>query len=142
MRAFWVISAFVVFILCGQIPISGPAYAGCCYYPNCNCVGTKCSGSCPYCCGYRSPEIFQSTFLTGNAMWEKTIQDPLPLTVSGLDIAEKSTILTRGGECARRSFTLRMLGNPEDAVKVASIGFGAGISQNPLVLQIEAQNRE
>jgi hypothetical protein len=57
-------------------------------------------------------------------MWDKTVtQSPLPLTVSNLNSSEKLATLPRGGECARRRFTLMMLGNPEDAVKVAPIGF-------------------
>ena len=30
MRAFSLVSALVIFILCGQVSISRPAYAGCC----------------------------------------------------------------------------------------------------------------
>ena len=139
MRVFWLVSAFVMAILCGQVSIPEPADAGCCYYPNCNCAGTKCSGGCPYCCGWRSPEIFQPTFLTGNAVWEKPVNpDPLPLTVNSLDISEKVATLPRGGECARRRFTLWMLGNPEDAVKVASMGFRENdISEKALMFQEE-----
>ena len=141
MRSFCFVSAFVMVILCGQVSIPGPANAGCCYYPNCNCAGTKCSGGCPYCCGYRSPEIFQPAVLTGNPMWDNTvIQDPLPLTVDTLDITEQLANMTRGGECIHRRSTLRMLGNPEDAVKVASIGFQENnIPEKSLLFQAQNQ---
>jgi hypothetical protein len=147
MRAFWLVSASVIFILCGQISIlaQAPAYAGCCYYPNCNCVGTKCSGSCPYCCGFRSPEIFQPAFLTGNPMWDKTdIQDSLPLTVGSLDITEQFPKMTRGGECTRRRFTFRMLGNREHTIlATSSVRFiESPMSERSLALNIEPQNKE
>jgi len=75
-------------------------------------------------------------------MWGMSvIQDPLPLRVSSLDITEKLAQLNRGGECIRRSFTLRMLGDPEDTVKVASVGFEeSGISEKTLAFQVEADN--
>jgi hypothetical protein len=71
------------------------------------------------------------------------IQDPLALTVGSLDKTETLAELTRGGECIRHSFTLRMLGNPEDSVKFASGGFEeTGISEKTLAFQIEAHNKK
>jgi hypothetical protein len=60
-------------------------------------------------------------------MWEKTvIQDPLPLTVSSMEISESPAQLARGGECIRRSFTRRMLGDDKDTINMAAIVFEEG----------------
>lgn len=145
MRVFWLVSAFVTFILCGQISIARPAYAGCCFLPGCSGACTKCSGTCPYCCGYgRSPEIFQATFITGNAMWERIVaEDPLPVTVSNLDITEHFAKMTRGGECTRRNFTLRMIGNPEQVILPIPVRFTeTGMAERALAFNIEPQNKE
>ena len=145
MRSFWLVSVFAILVVCGQVSISRPAYGGCCFLPGCSGACTRCSGSCPYCCGYgRSPQIFQATFITGNAMWERIVlEDPLPVTVSDLDITEHFAKMTRGGECTRRKFTLRIIGNAEQLLLATSARFTEpGIAERALAFNIEPQNRE
>lgn len=86
--------------------------------------------------------VFRTTFLTANSMWDRiAVQEPLS-TVESQDITETLAQLNRGGACMRRSFTLRMLGDPEDTVKLASMGFEEpGISEETLAFQIEAHNK-
>ena len=143
MRAFWLVSVFVTLIISGQVSIPRAAYAGCCFLPGCSGACTKCSGSCPFCCGYRSPEIIQAKLITGNAMWDRIVaEDPLPLTVGSLDITEHFAKMTRGGECTRRNFTLRMIGSPEQ-VRLAPVRFtDTGMPERALAFNLEPQNKQ
>jgi len=140
MCVFRVIPAFVFFVLFGGqvVVVPTPAYSWCCQLPGCTGACTKCGGTCYACCGRRSIDTFQSTLLTSNSTLDQSdIQESLPQSVRSLDITEASE-LTRGRECIRRSFTLWMLGNPEDSMKFASMNFGEPIFQNEtLVSQIK-----
>ena len=141
MRVFRVIPACVFFILFGGqvVVVPTPAYSWCCQLPACTGACTKCGGTCYACCGRRSIETFQNNLLTTNDTLDNAnVQDPLPQSVRDLDIKEASAELTRGAECIRRSFTLWMLGNPEDSMTFASIMFEGPVFQNrTLASQVE-----
>ena len=118
MRAFWLVSAFVIFILSGQISMPD-RIRWMLFLPGCIPWSLyQVFGNLSLLLWFGgSPEIFQATFITGNAMWERIVaEDPLLVTVSNLDITEHFAKMTRGRECNRRNFTLRMHGNPEQAI--------------------------
>jgi hypothetical protein len=147
MRAFWLVSAFVIFILSGHVSMPMSAYAACCTYPGCTSpVGcTKCSGGCPNCCPRMwSLEIFQTTLITDNRTSKvSAIENSQAWTLSSLIVMQKFSQLARGSECDRRGFTLWMLGNPEPAVLTASMGYAeTGAVQETFAFNIEPQNNE
>jgi hypothetical protein len=103
-----------------QLP-SGQAYAWwCCADCNswtcgmCNCPG---KGGCPYC----------------NSGDTNTVQSPALLidkatadirAVRNLDAVERVRHLTKVGDCARRDFALRILGDARESLKVKAFGLG------------------
>jgi hypothetical protein len=121
MRVPLFLSAFLIAIFL-QIGVpaefsSGHVYAGCCsckakWCLNCTCRGT--TDGCPV-CGWRETNGPEST---------TSIADTVSVdirSVLDLDVVEKATYLTRVGDCARSSLSLKMLGVLGEALKVESL---------------------
>jgi hypothetical protein len=100
---------------------SGQAFAGCLCCAGCNkpcglCCCRGSSPSCPYCSRTGNTDITPPTTPTNEATLDIR-------TVRNLDGKDIALYLTPVGDCARRSFALRVLGNTEESLKIESFRF-------------------
>lgn len=101
-----------------QLP-SSQAYAWCCAA----CGSLTCGLCfCPGTNGCKSCHSGDTDPVQSTAVINKTTADIR--AVRNLDAADRVMHLTKVGDCARRSFALRVLGNAGESLKVASFSFG------------------
>ena len=134
MRAFRLVSVFFFsFLLVGQIfplPSHATHKRPCCSCPNpcgpmtCTCRGTN--YHCPTCPGSRSPESPQFNILAGISPVDiRAVRVP--------DESERLGHLTKVGDCARRSFELRILGEAAESLKWEVFGHDDGNSHEETI---------
>jgi hypothetical protein len=117
-----------------QLP-SSQAYAVCCA----KCGSTTCGlCSCPGKNGCPTCHSDEIKILQSGILIEKATTDIR--AVRNLDSTERVMHLTKIGDCARRSFALRVLGDAGDSLKVEPLNFSKdGITDNTLALQVSAK---
>lgn len=139
MQMLKLVSAFFLFLyLLLGIPIlfpAGQAYAWCCGCTE-KCFMCTCRGKpgCPF-CDQRGSGIGLPTALIDKAT-------PDIRAVRDLDSTDRVMHLTKVGDCARRSFALRVLGTAEESLKVELFGFGEENIRDSIVAPKVAANAE
>lgn len=141
MRRVMFVSTFLFFLLlCGQVLLSADnAYAKCCgcgtctMYWFCSCPGED--GCSWYPCSTDDPDTFRAYVPAGNEMVDIRASRTLGM-------ADRLTHLTKVGECARRNFAGRILGEAGDGLKVESFGLGERNHYDKIVALRVAVNAE
>ncbi len=123
-------------LLGGPVLLSEKAYAACCGCSTCKLmIGCSCPGQngCAwYKCRTTDSFMFQTYApIDGGAMDLKVTRN--------LDVPDMLVYLRQGGECARRSTTLRLLGNTVQDLQVEPTGFDYNNQyDSTLALQVAA----
>jgi hypothetical protein len=113
------VSLFLLFSFQGQLP-SGKAYACWC----CAACGATYCGFC--CCPGTSPDCTGCTGIT-DTVESISLVDKVSTDIRALwntDESSRVMHLAKVGECARRSFALRVLGNAGGNLKIEPFSFG------------------